>query len=121
MNACWIGVEIYRAVDTLFGGILKDILCILLPNFVLLLYEIGTMEAPRDLLSLTTRVRPYRRSRAGFGRRQQIAVINTNNRVPACSYRVVRKYGDRVLRGVPGAGSEPDLTTTATRRGFDWV
>ena len=24
----------------------------------------------------------------------------------------------RVLRGVPGAGSEPDLTTTATRRGI---
>ena len=120
MNACWIGAEIYRAVDTLFGEILKDFSCILLLKFVLLLslYEFGTMGAPRDLLNLTTCVRPYRRSRAGFGRPQQIAAINTNNRVPTCSYRVVQKYGDGVLRGVPGAGSEPELTTTATRRGI---
>ena len=59
MNACWIGAEIYRAVGTLFGEILKDFLCILLPKFVLLLYEIGTMGAPQDLLSLTTHVQPY--------------------------------------------------------------
>ena len=38
--------------------------------------------------------------------------------MPTCSYRVVQKYGDRVLRGVPGAGSKPDLTTTATRHGI---
>ena len=102
MNACWIGAEIYRAVDTLFGEILKDFLRILLPKFVLLLYEIETMGAPQDVLSLTTRVRPYRRSRVGFGRPQQIAVINTNNCVPTCSYRVVQKYGDRMLSEVPG-------------------
>ena len=45
-------------MDTLFGDILKDFLCILLPKFVILLYEIWTMGAPRNLLSLTTRVRP---------------------------------------------------------------
>ena len=56
VNACWISAEIYRAVDTLFGEILKDFLSILLPKFVLLLslYEFETVGASRDLLSLTT-------------------------------------------------------------------
>ena len=56
----------------------------------------------------------HRHRRAGFGRPQQVVVINTNT----STNRVVQKYGDRVLREVPGAGSEPDLTTAATRRGI---
>ena len=38
--------------------------------------------------------------------------------MPTCSYRAVQKYGDRVLREVLGAGSEVDLTTTATTHGI---
>ena len=103
---------------TWFDEILKGFSFMLLTQFVLLLYEIGTTEASPDLLALTGRVWPYRRSWGSFRRPQQVAVINTNKRVPTCSYRVAQKNGDKVLREVPWAGSEPNLTTTATRR---WV